>query len=75
MVEGRIQKYLKEICLVDQVWVRDPEFTISKYLAEKSKEIGSTIEVVDFVRYEKGEGLEKKEENFAEEVMKQMQQK
>ncbi|MDV3425661.1 MAG: translation elongation factor Ts [Bacillota bacterium] len=75
MVEGRIHKYLKEVCLVDQVWVRDPELTISKYLAQKSKEIGSTIEVVGFVRYEKGEGLEKKEENFAEEVMKQMQQK
>jgi elongation factor Ts len=72
MVEGRIQKYLKETCLVDQEWVRDPEFTISKYLAEKSKEIGSTIKVVDFVRFEKGEGLEKKEENFAEEVMNQM---
>lgn len=75
MVEGRIHKYLKEVCLVDQVWVRDPDLTISKYLAQKSKEIGSTIEVVDFVRFEKGEGLEKKEENFAEEVMKQMQQK
>lgn len=75
MVEGRIHKYLKEVCLVDQVWVRDPELTISKYLAQKSKEIGSTIEIVGFVRYEKGEGLEKKEENFAEEVMKQMQQK
>ncbi|MFA6942148.1 MAG: translation elongation factor Ts [Clostridiaceae bacterium] len=75
MVEGRIHKYLKEVCLVDQLWVRDSELTISKYLAEKSKEIGSTIEVVGFVRYEKGEGLEKKEENFAEEVMKQMQQK
>lgn len=75
MVEGRIQKYLKEICLVDQPWVRDPEITISKYLAAKSKEVGCEISIVNFVRYEKGEGIEKKEENFAEEVMKQMQQK
>lgn len=75
MVEGRIQKYYKEVCLVDQVWVKDPELTIAKYLQQKSKEIGSTITVDGFVRFERGEGIEKKEENFADEVAKQMQGK
>jgi elongation factor Ts len=74
MVEGRIQKYYKEVCLVDQVWVRNPDYTISKYLQEKSKEVGSTISIAKYVRFERGEGIEKKEENFAEEVQKQMQQ-
>jgi len=74
MVEGRIQKYYKENCLVEQVWVRNPDYTITKYLAEKSKEVGATITVSNFVRFERGEGIEKKEENFAEEVQKQMQQ-
>jgi elongation factor Ts len=75
MVEGRVQKYYKEVCLVDQVWVKDPELTIAKYLQQKSKEIGSTITVGGFVRFERGEGIEKKEENFADEVAKQMQGK
>ena len=74
MVEGRIKKYYKEVCLVDQVWVKNPDLTISKLVAEKSKELGVPVEVVRFVRFEKGEGIEKKEENFAEEVAKQMQQ-
>ncbi|WP_123054059.1 translation elongation factor Ts [Clostridium sp. JN-1] len=75
MVMGRIQKYYKENCLVDQVWVKDSDFTIKKYLEAKSKEVGAPIKVTDFVRFEKGEGIEKKEENFAEEVQKQMQGK
>ncbi|WP_443659071.1 translation elongation factor Ts [Clostridium algidicarnis] len=74
MVEGRIQKYYKEVCLVEQVWVKDADYTISKYLKEKSKEVGSEIKINRFKRFEKGEGIEKKEENFAEEVQKQMQQ-
>jgi elongation factor Ts len=74
MVEGRIQKYYKENCLLEQVWIRDADYTITKYLNEKSKEIGSQIKIASFVRFEKGEGIEKKEENFAEEVQKQMQQ-
>lgn len=73
MVEGRIKKYYKENCLIDQVWVKNPDYTIKKYLAEKSKEVGATIAISKFVRYEKGEGIEKEEENFAEEVRKQMQ--
>lgn len=74
MVEGRVQKYYKEVCLVDQVWVKNPDYTISKYLQEKSKEVGAPISISRFVRFERGEGIEKKEENFAEEVQKQMQQ-
>ncbi|MCY6372504.1 translation elongation factor Ts [Clostridium ganghwense] len=75
MVEGRIKKYLKEVCLIDQVWVRNSDYTIKKLLDEKSKEVGSPITLSKFVRYERGEGLEKKEENFAEEVQKQMEKK
>jgi translation elongation factor Ts (EF-Ts) len=74
MVEGRVQKYLKEVCLVEQVWVKNPDYTIAKYLQEKSKEVGAPITINRYVRYERGEGIEKKEENFAEEVQKQMQQ-
>ena len=72
MVEGRIKKYYKEVCLVDQVWVRDGEKTISKYVEEKSKEVGSPITVKSFVRFERGEGIEKVVEDFAAEVAKQM---
>jgi elongation factor Ts len=74
MVEGRIKKYLKEVCLVDQVWVKNSDLTISKLLQEKSKEVGSPITIVSFSRFERGEGIEKVEENFAEEVQRQMQQ-
>ncbi|MDP4144377.1 MAG: translation elongation factor Ts [Bacillota bacterium] len=74
MVEGRIRKYLKEVCLVDQLFVKDGELTIAKYLEKRSKEIGSEIKIAKFVRFERGEGIEKVEENFAEEVKKQMQQ-
>lgn len=75
MVNGRIQKYYKENCLVEQVYVKDPDTTIEKYLQSRSKEVGAPIKVAAFVRFEKGEGIEKKEENFAEEVAKQMQSK
>ncbi|SKA76436.1 elongation factor Ts [Clostridium sp. USBA 49] len=74
MVEGRIQKYYKENCLLEQIWIKNSDYTIKKYIQEKSKEVGSPISVTRFVRYEKGEGIEKKEENFAEEVRKQMKQ-
>ena len=75
MVEGRIKKYYKEVCLVDQVWVKDGDKSISKYLEEVSKEAGSKVVINKFVRFERGEGIEKKEENFAEEVAKQVQGK
>ncbi len=74
MVKGRLNKQLKEVCLMDQVYVKaeDGKQTVAKYLDEVSKAIGTPLKVVDFVRFETGEGLEKKEENFAEEVAKQM---
>lgn len=72
MVIGRIQKYYKEVCLVDQAWVKDGDKSITKYLEEKSKEVGSPIQINKFVRFERGEGIEKKEENFAEEVARQI---
>ncbi|MGL4731632.1 MAG: translation elongation factor Ts [Clostridium sp.] len=70
MIVGRVKKYLKEVCLVDQVWVKNPDLTITKYLQEESKKIGSDIKISRFVRFERGEGIEKKEDNFAEEVQK-----
>ena len=72
MVEGRINKFLKENCLVDQLWVKDGDLTIQKLVEKTGKELGAEITVTNFVRFEKGEGIEKKEENFAEEVQKQL---
>ena len=74
MVKGRINKELKEICLLDQVYVKaeDGKQTVSAYVAEVAKNEGIELELKSFVRFETGEGLEKKEENFAEEVAKQM---
>ena len=67
IVQGRIGKFYEEICLVDQAFVKEPSKKVSQLLSEKD------AEVVAFARFEKGEGIEKKEENFAEEVMKQLQ--
>ena len=72
MVEGRINKYLAEICLLDQPFVKDPDKTIGQLLTEKIATIGENIVIRRFVRFERGEGIEKKEENFAEEVMNQL---
>lgn len=74
MVEGRLTKEMKEICLMDQVYFKNDELTVAKYLKEVSKEVGFTVDVKSYIRYETGEGIEKKEENFAEEVAKQMGQ-
>ena len=76
MVRGRINKELKEICLLDQVYVKaeDGKQTVAQYVAEVAKANGAKVAVKKFVRFETGEGLEKKEENFAEEVAKQMGQ-
>ena len=70
MVEGRIKKYLKDICLLDQEFVKDPSKTIKDVVTEAIATIGEKITVRRFVRYEMGEGLAKREENFAEEVAK-----
>ncbi|MCL2405573.1 MAG: translation elongation factor Ts [Defluviitaleaceae bacterium] len=73
MVEGRLNKMLKEICLVDQEYVKDGEMTVGQYLESIAKAVGGKVAIAEYVRYEKGEGIEKKEENFAEEVSKAMQ--
>ena len=74
MIEGRINKELKEICLMDQVYVKaeDGKQSVEQYVKAVAKENGANIKIKKFVRFETGEGLEKKEENFAEEVAKQM---
>ena len=74
MIQGRINKELKEICLLDQTYVKaeDGKQSVAQYVAQVAKETGASITVKGFVRFETGEGLEKKEENFAEEVAKQM---
>lgn len=72
MLEGRLNKELKEFCLVDQVYVKDSDLSVGQYLANVSKQVGAPVSVKRFVRFETGEGLEKKSENFAEEVAKQM---
>ena len=73
MIVGRLNKELKEFCLVDQAYVKDGDLTVGKYLEQVSKEVGGKVDVKKFVRFETGEGLEKKEDNFAEEVARQMQ--
>ena len=74
MIQGRINKEMKEICLLDQTYVKaeDGKQSVAQYVAQVAKENGASITVKGFVRFETGEGLEKKEENFAEEVAKQM---
>jgi len=72
IVEGRIEKFYKDKCLLEQPWIRDDSKTIQELLTEKIAKIGENINIRRFVRLEKGRGLEKKEENFAEEVMKQI---
>ncbi len=72
MLAGRIEKYYKEHCLLEQPFVKDPDKTIQDLVNEKISKIGENISIRRFVRYEVGEGLEKREENFAEEVMAQM---
>jgi len=74
MVMGRISKELKEICLLDQVYVKaeDGKQSVAQYVAQVAKENGAAIKIKKFVRFETGEGIEKKSEDFAAEVAKQM---
>ncbi|OBR66808.1 elongation factor Ts [Paenibacillus oryzae] len=71
IVEGRISKYYEEYCLLEQSFIKDPDKTINELLNEKISKIGENISIRRFVRYELGEGLEKKVDNFVEEVMAQ----
>jgi elongation factor Ts len=72
IVEGKIKKELKEVCLTEQAFVKDSDKSVKQYVADAAKELGKDVEIVSMVRYEVGEGLEKKEENFAEEVAAQL---
>lgn len=68
IVMGKVGKYYKENCLVDQVFVKDSSMSVTQYTNNVAKELGGSITITGFVRYEKGEGLEKREDNFADEV-------
>lgn len=72
MVEGRVSKYYKEFCLLEQPFVKDPDKTIETLVKEQIATIGENISIRRFVRWEMGEGLEKKQDNFVEEVMSQV---
>lgn len=72
MVEGRLEKYFKEVCLLEQPYIKDGDKTIEQLVKEMIARIGENISVRRFVRYELGEGIEKKEANFAEEVLSQV---
>lgn len=72
MVEGRLEKYFKEVCLLEQPFIKDPDKSIDQLLKETISKIGENISIRRFARFELGEGLEKKQENFAEEVMAQI---
>lgn len=68
IVEGRLRKFYEEVCLLDQKYFKDDSMSIAKYIDSVAKAEGASIKVVDFVRYERGEGIEKKDDNFADEV-------
>lgn len=70
MVEGRINKYYQTACLVEQAYVKDDSITIAKYIENTEKELGGSIKVVSFVKLERGEGIEKREDDFAAEIDK-----
>ncbi len=70
MVEGRISKFYDNNCLLDMTYVKDEDMKVGQYVAAAAKEMGGEIAVVDFYRFEKGEGIQKREENFADEIAK-----
>lgn len=72
IIPGKIKAILKEVCLVDQKFVKNSDLTVKQYVDEVAKEVGKPVRIASMIRYEVGEGIEKKEENFAEEVAKQM---
>lgn len=72
MIEGRIKKFYEDVCLLNQHFVKNPDLTIKDLLTEATLRIGEKISIRRFVRYELGEGLEKRQDNLAEEVAKQM---
>ena len=72
MVEGRLNKFYEEVCLLDQKFVKDSDITVGQLLTDLIAKIGENIVIRRFARFERGEGIEKEESNFAEEVMKQV---
>ncbi len=68
MVTGRINKYYKEVCLTDQAFIKDGDLSVAKYVENTAKALGGSIKIESFIRFERGEGLEKKSDNFADEV-------
>ncbi len=72
IVEGRMDKFLSDICLLDQAFVKDPDITVQQLIHDKISQIGENIAVRRFVRFERGEGLEKRQDDFAAEVMSQI---
>lgn len=72
MIEGKIKKYFKENCLVDQAYIKDGNLSVAQFVADVAKKLGTTISIQEYVRFEKGEGLEKREDNFADEVASMM---
>ena len=72
MIIGRLNKQLKEVCLLNQQYVKDGDLTVEKYIASVGKSVGATITLKSYTRFQTGEGIEKKEENFAEEVANQL---
>jgi elongation factor Ts len=72
MIEGRIEKFYKEICLLEQPYIKNPEQAVQQLIVEQIAKIGENINVRRFARYELGEGIEKRLDNFAEEVMSQI---
>ncbi len=72
IVTGKLEKYYSEVCLLEQDFIKDPDKTVQQVLTEKISNIGENITIRRFVRFERGEGIQKREENFAEEVMKQI---
>ena len=71
-VEGRLKKYLSEVCLLDQPYIKNPDQTVESYLRDTANNVGENIKIRRFARFEVGEGIEKKEEDFAAEVASQM---
>ena len=72
IADGRMKKYYSEVCLCDQSFVKDGDITVAKYVENTAKALGASIKLVSFTRYAKGEGLEKREDNFADEVASMM---
>lgn len=72
MVEGRIEKFYKEVCLMEQAFIKDPDIMVKDLLMQKIAKIGEKIAIRRFSRYELGEGIEKRQDNFVDEVMKEI---